>query len=63
MANYGHLKVQIRVENRTLKSMEGIILDPWLPEGFEAMRLPFVQNLGPGQKVYLEVDVLNVGKN
>jgi len=25
--------------------------------------LPFVQNLGPGQKVYLEVDVLNVGKN
>ena len=63
LANYGHLKVQIRVENRTLKSMEGIILDPWLPEGFEAMRLPFVQNLGPGQKVYLEVDVLNVGKN
>jgi hypothetical protein len=63
LANYGHLKVQIRVENRTLKSMEGIILDPWLPEGFEAMRLPFVQNLGPGQKVYLEVDILNVGKN
>jgi len=63
LANYGDLKVQIRVENRTLRNMEGIVLDPWLPEGFEAIRLPFVQNLGPGQKCNLEVDILNVGNN
>ncbi len=63
LANYGELKVQIRVENRTLKNMEGIVLEPWLPSGFESLRLPFVQNLGPGQKAYLDVDVLNVGKN
>jgi hypothetical protein len=25
--------------------------------------LPFVQNLGPGQKCNLEVDILNVGNN
>ena len=63
LVKYGDLKVQIRVENRTLRNMEGIVLDPWLPEGFEAIRLPFVQNLGPGQKCHLDVDILNIGNN
>ena len=61
MVHYGELQVQIRVENRTLKYLEGLILDPWLPDGFEAMRLPFVQNLGPGQVVFVDVDVLSIG--
>ena len=61
LSNYGDLKVQIRVENRTLKTLEGIILEPWLPDGFEAIRLPFIQNLGAGQTVFTDVDVLNVG--
>ena len=60
MVNYGDVEVQIRVENRTPKSLEGLLLDPWMPEGYETMRLPLVENLGPGQVVHVPVEILNV---
>ena len=56
----GLYSVQIRVENRTPKAMEGLLLDPWMPEGFVTMRLPLVENLGPGGVVHVPVEVLNV---
>jgi len=63
LVNYGDLEVQIRAENRTPKSMEGLLLDPWVPDGFETMRLPLVENLGPGEVVHVPVEVLNVNKS
>ncbi|MDP6662069.1 MAG: hypothetical protein QF760_02045 [Candidatus Thalassarchaeaceae archaeon] len=63
LVNYGDVEVQIRVENRTPKAMEGLLLDPWMPEGFETMRLPLVENLGPGDVVHVPVEVLNVNKS
>ncbi len=60
MVNFGDLDVQIRVENRTPKHMQGLLLDPWLPDGFQTMRLPLVENLGPGTVVHVPVEVLNI---
>ena len=57
---YGSLKVQTRVENRTPNLMQGLLLDPWMPEGFETMRLPLVENLGPGDIVHVPIEVLNL---
>ncbi len=61
-ADFGDMHVQIRVENRTPKGMNGLLLDPWLPDGFETVRLPLVENLGPGGVVQVPVDVLNINK-
>ena len=57
---YGSLRVQTRVENRTPNLMQGLLLDPWMPEGFETMRLPLVENLGPGDVVHVPIEVLNL---
>ena len=57
---YGSLNVQTRVENRTPNIMQGLLLDPWMPEGFETMRLPLVENLGPGDVVHVPIEVLNL---
>ena len=43
--------------------MEGLILDPWLPDGFESMRLPLVENLGPGAVTHVGIEVLNVNRS
>jgi len=59
-ADYGDLAVQTRIENRTPNSMDGLLLDPWMPEGFETLRLPLVENLGPGQIVQVPIEVLNL---
>ncbi len=59
-ADYGSLRVQTRVENRTPKVMEGLLLDPWMPEGFETMRLPLIENLAPGEVAHVQVEVLNL---
>jgi len=59
-ADYGSLKVQTRLENRTPNLMEGLLLDPWMPEGFETLRLPLVENLGPGEIVHVPIEVLNL---
>lgn len=63
MVDYGHLDVQIRVENRTPKVMKGLILDPWMPSGFQTMRLPLVENLGPGKVLQIPVEILNVNES
>jgi hypothetical protein len=63
MVNYGEVDVQIRVENRTPKAMQGLLLDPWMPEGFVTMRLPLVENLGPGGVVHVPVEVLSVNQS
>ena len=60
LANYGQLKVQSRVENRTPNTMKGILLDPWMPEGFETLRLPLIENIGPGDVVHVPVETLNL---
>jgi len=59
-ADYGSLKVQARVENRTPNSMDGLLLDPWMPDGFETLRLPLIENLGPGDVVQVPIEVLNL---
>ena len=59
-ADYGDLTVQTRIENRTPNSMDGLLIDPWMPEGFETLRLPLVENLGPGQIVHVPIEVLNL---
>ncbi len=59
-ADYGDLRVQTRIENRTPNSMEGLLIDPWMPEGFETLRLPLVENLGPGGVAHVPVEVLNL---
>ena len=59
-ADYGDLTVQTRIENRTPNSMDGLLVDPWMPEGFETLRLPLVENLGPGQIVHVPIEVLNL---
>ena len=63
MVDYGEVSVQIRVENRTPKVMEGLILDPWLPKGFDSMRLPLVENLGPGGIIHVPVEIINVNQS
>jgi hypothetical protein len=60
LANYGQLKVQSRVENRTPNTMKGILLDPWMPEGFETLRLPLIENIAPGDVVHVPVETLNL---
>ena len=40
--------------------MQGLLLDPWMPEGFETMRLPLVENLGPGDVIQVPIEVLNL---
>ena len=40
--------------------MQGLLLDPWMPEGFETMRLPLVENLGPGDVIHVPIEVLNL---
>ncbi|MCH2428910.1 MAG: hypothetical protein MK168_06250 [Candidatus Thalassarchaeum sp.] len=62
MADYGEVKVQVRLENRTPKLMEGLIVDPWLPDGIESVRLPLVENLGPGSVIHVPVEVINVNR-
>ena len=59
-ADYGDLRVQTRIENRTPNSMEGLLIAPWMPEGFETLRLPLVENLGPGGVAHVPVEVLNL---
>ena len=59
-AEYGDLWVQSRVENRTPNSMDGLLLDPWMPEGFETLRLPLIENLGPGEVVHVPIEVLDL---
>tara|TARA_B100001250_G_C19793460_1_gene787642 strand:+ start:913 stop:1956 length:1044 start_codon:yes stop_codon:yes gene_type:complete len=59
-ADYGDLSVQTRIENRTPNSMLGLLIDPWMPEGFETLRLPLVENLGPGDIVQVPIEVLNL---
>jgi hypothetical protein len=63
MVNYGEVEVQIRVENRTPKTMQGLLLDPWMPEGFVTMRLPLVENLAPGDIVHIPVETLSVNQS
>ena len=62
MADYGEVKVQVRLENRTPKLMEGLIVDPWLPDGFESVRLPLVENLGPGSVLHAPGEVSHVNR-
>ena len=62
LVDYGEVEVQIRIENRTPKVMDGLILDPWMPEGFETVRLPLVEHLGPGASVHLPVETINVNR-
>jgi hypothetical protein len=59
-ADYGSLRVQTRVENRTPNNMQGLLLDPWMPEGYETLRLPLVENLGPGEVVHVPIEVINL---
>jgi len=59
-ADYGDLRVQTRIENRTPNVMEGLLIDPWMPDGFETLRLPLVENLGPGGVVHVPVEILNL---
>ena len=59
-ADYGDLRVQTRIENRTPNTMEGLLLDPWMPDGFETLRLPLVENLGPGEVAHVPIEVLNL---
>jgi len=40
--------------------MEGVLVDPWMPDGFETLRLPLVENIGPGAVVHVPVEVLNL---
>ena len=60
LADYGNLKVQTRIENRTPATMEGVLVDPWMPDGFETLRLPLVENIGPGAVVHVPIEVLNL---
>jgi len=62
LAEYGQLKVQSRIENRTPRVMEGLLVDPWMPEGFETLRLPLIENLNPGDVVHVPVEVLNINE-
>lgn len=57
LADMGDLTVSTRVENRTLKSLEGFVIDAWLPRGFAARRLPFVQNLAPGEVIHIGTEI------
>ncbi|MBD18128.1 MAG: hypothetical protein CMB13_00580 [Euryarchaeota archaeon] len=57
LADMGDLTVSTRVENRTLKSLEGFVIDAWLPRGFAARRLPFVQNLAPGEVIHIDTEI------
>ncbi len=59
-AEYGSLRVQTRIENRTPNHMDGLLIDPWMPDGFETLRLPLVENLGPGDVVQVPIEVLNL---
>lgn len=57
LADMGDLTVSTRVENRTLKSLEGFVIDAWLPRGFSSRRLPFVQNLAPGEVIHIDTEI------
>lgn len=62
VADYGDLRAQVRIENRTPKAMDGILVDPWMPDGFETLRLPLVENLGPGEVVHVPVEILDINQ-
>ncbi len=62
VADYGNLSAQVRIENRTPKVMEGLLVDPWMPDGYETLRLPLVENLGPGDVAHVRVEVLNLNE-
>ena len=62
LVDYGDLRAQVRLENRTPKVMEGLLVDPWMPDGFETLRLPLVENLGPGDVAHVRVEVLNLNE-
>ncbi|DAC24714.1 MAG TPA: hypothetical protein HA345_01200 [Candidatus Thalassarchaeaceae archaeon] len=57
LADMGDLTVSTRIENRTLKSLEGFVVDAWLPRGFTARRLPFIQNLAPGEVIHINTEI------
>ena len=57
MVDMGDVSVMSRVENRTLRSIEGFVVDAWLPRGFSAKRVPFVQNLAPGEVVHVSTEI------
>ena len=57
MVDMGDVSVMSRVENRTVRTIEGFVVDAWLPRGFSAKRVPFVQNLAPGEVVHVATEI------
>ena len=57
MVDMGDVSVMSRVENRTLRTIEGFVVEAWLPRGFSAKRVPFVQNLAPGEVVHVPTEI------
>lgn len=57
MVDMGDLTVMSRVENRTLRTIEGFVVDAWLPRGYAAKRVPFIQNLSPGEVIHVSTEI------
>jgi len=57
MVDMGDITVMSRVENRTLRTIEGFVVDAWLPRGYAAKRVPFIQNLSPGEVVHVSTEI------
>lgn len=57
MVDMGDITVMSRVENRTLRTIEGFVVDAWLPRGYAAKRVPFIQNLSPGEVIHVSTEI------
>ena len=45
----GEIMVTIRAQNRSMEPLTDIILSPWLPPGYTAAKVPFVERLSPDE--------------
>jgi len=57
MVDMGDISVMSRIENRTLRKIEGFVADVWLPRGYTAKRVPFIQNLAPGEVIHVSTEI------
>ena len=61
LVDRGDINLMVRVENRTMQTVEGCLVDPWVPPGFMKPRLPIFGELGPGEVLHAPVVVEPVG--
>ncbi len=61
LVDRGDIQLMVRVENRTMQTVSGCLVDPWVPPGFQKPRLPIFGELGPGEVLHAPVGVEPIG--